>query len=329
MDIKIEKPRIFNVDVKATAEIGDNASNEFRHVAYAARVSGVPPSIPDEESFLRMWDNGYMAPMRLITFRWMLLMTKGNDPEQLRNKIGKEQVGRSTRYLDAGDDGKYRIILPWHILQVLTSQGMTVESFEELINNDSRLEKAGKPIDMGGDSMVSELTALYRFAESVKWGIHAYEELLESGIPRESARYVLPFCMAEAHYIQDVSLDYMDNFIKQRLCVRASPEMRCLASQMYFHLIEALPILWGRVGCSGFRNGLCPESGVTGHRVKDGGGKRSCPFADKESLHYIPTVEEFKEGHVNEHRAEDPEAVTERQLDIIEKMAERMARWGQ
>jgi len=76
-----------------------------------------------------------------------------------------------------------------------------------------------------------------------------------------------------------------------------APEMRSIASQLYFSLAEDLPIIKGMVGCRGFMKRACPESGVTGVRV----GEQHpfyppCLFKNPQSDVYIPTQKELGEG---------------------------------
>ncbi len=258
-------------------------------------------------------------------------MTKGNDPEHLRHKIGKEMVGRSTRYLDAsaeldGSGGDtYRIILPWHIIQILRKHQVAVKEFETFLNLEythSQEAELIKPLSE------KEKEILLNFAVTVRTSIAAYHRMRELGFPRESARYVTPFCIAEAFYVEDVSLNYVINFIGQRSCCRASPKMQCLSAQLYFEVIKKLPILRGYLGCNGFREGVCPESGVTGHRVPDANGKRSCPFAEPSSRIFIPTRAELLKGITNRFAKDDPEGVREEQLRIMEARMKLYADWG-
>lgn len=281
-----------------------------------------------------MLQNRYWSPIRFITFRLKWLMTKGNDPEHLRHKIGKEMVGRSTRYLDAsaeldGSTGDtYRIILPWHIVQILKKYQVPVKEFEKALNlEEGALSLCQKVGIIGTDREV--LTA---FAESIRASIISYHRMRELGFPRESARYVTPFCIAEAFYVEDVSLNYVINFIGQRSCCRASPEMQSLSAQLYFEVTRKLPVLRGYIGCNGFREGVCPESGVTGHRVPDANGKRSCPFADPDSEVFIPTREELLKGITNKFlNKNDPVRngqIRAKQLKIMEARIRLYADWG-
>ncbi len=338
MRIEIVKPRVWDVQIKTHEAVcrgcdGNQnfADNEIRFVAESGRVSGVPHHIKDLDSFRMMLQNRYWSPVRFITFRLKWLMTKGNDPEHLRHKIGKEMVGRSTRYLDASaeldgtEGGTYRIILPWHIVQILRKYRVPVREFEKVLNLELTHSQEAKFLKPLSDN---EREILLNFAITMRTSIVAYHRMRELGFPRESARYVVPFCVAEAFYVEDVSLNYVINFIGQRSCCRASPEMQCLSAQLYFEVIKKLPILRGYLGCNGFRDGVCPESGVTGHRVPDARDKRSCPFAEPSSEVFIPTRAELLKGITNRFAKDNPKGVREKQLKIMEARMKLYADWG-
>ncbi len=257
IEIKIVKPRISNFEVV-------KGKNTWEEVVYSARMSGVPPEIQGEDVFQMMVSNDYGSALEHIIIKFDLKMTKGNAPEWLEHRIVSHS-GYSTRFIKASegiDKEKpvYEIILPWHLLK--------------MESNDQQREA---------------------FWESVLQSIETYEKLLEWGVPRESTRYILPFCQAVGIYHVTINLRSLLNLLGLRLCVRVSPEFRCLASQMYFDLIEQLPIMRELVGCRGFMKSVCPESGVTGVRK----GKQHpvyppCFFRNSKTNIYIPTKEDIR-----------------------------------
>jgi thymidylate synthase (FAD) len=272
MKIKEIKPKIWNFKI-----VGGQTA--WEEVAYSARMSGVPGEIAGEEIFRMIVENDYGSALEHIIVKFDLKMSKGNAPEMLEHRQASHS-GFSTRYVNAvrsrehGNEDAvlnlplafkepeetYEIIIPWHL----------ISGASEFENEKSRLLKSAE------DS------------------IAAYQGLLEIGVPREVARYVLPFCKAVGIYHYTMNLRSLLNFLALRLCVRASAEMRCLAAQLYFALEAELPIIKGSVGCRGFMMRVCPESGVTGVRA----GKSlkfypSCPFKGEKSSIYIPTREEF------------------------------------
>jgi thymidylate synthase (FAD) len=219
----------------------------WKEVVESARLSGVPVSVKDIDCFNMILENDYSSALEHISIKFTLLMSKGNSPEFLEHRMCSHS-GFSTRYCKAGKDEVYEIIVPFHLLK----------------------DKEAKDIFMKG------------IEESFK----AYETLINNKIPREIARYVLPFASATAKYWCTINLRSLINFIQLRLCVRASPELRSIASQLYFLLEDNLPIIKNKIGCRGFMMSACPEDSVTNVRK---GEKLSCPFSNPNSKCFIPT----------------------------------------
>ena len=269
MTIKIKetKPQIWNFQV-----VG--GSDAWKEVAYSARMSGVPPHVKDEDIFKMILKNDYMSAFEHIIIKFDLKMSKGNAPEMLEHRMASHS-GFSTRYVHpnksavelAGKEADtYEVITPWHLVD-------------------------------GGQIDESKKAARTIFFSNIESDLETYESLLAQGLPRESARYVLPFAQAVGIYHFTINLRSLINFLSLRLCVRVSPEMRSLASQLYFQLNSELPIVEGLIGCRGFMNRACPESNVTGVRA----GEQHpfyppCLFKNPKSEIFIPTRKELRSG---------------------------------
>lgn len=280
MKIEIVKPKIWNFELV-------KREDAWKEVPYSARISGVPPTVNDEEVFKMMVRNDYGSALEHVILKFEIKVSKGNAPEFLEHRIASH-TGYSTRYIrvDKGIDRKelrYEIILPPHLLE--NSQG----------------EKD--------------------FIAHIEGNIRFYEDLLEIGLPKETARYALPFCQAVGIYHVTINLRSLLNLLSLRLCVRASPELRCIASQLYLNLTEQLPIIRGLVGCRGFMRGVCPESGVTGVRVgKQHSSYPPCPFKNKNDI-FIPTQVELREGLTISSFD------TQRAVEVQEKLFKKWAAW--
>jgi len=281
--IRIVKPKVWNFQV-----IG--GKDAWREVVYSARVSGVPENISDEEVFIMIIRNDYTSAAEHIIIKFDVKVSKGIAPELLEHRIASH-TGYSTRYSKVDkrymDEEGYEVICPWHLLK-----------------------KWG-----------SEEWALWE--DTVRKAIMRYEELINRGVPRESARYVLPFCQAVGIYHMTWNLRSLLNLLSLRLCVRASPEFRCIAAQIYFNLIEQLPIMRGLVGCRGFMRGVCPEEGVTGVRE----GKQHpvyppCPFKNPQSEVFIPTRSQIKPDGIRMYFME------EMAVKKMEKLFVKWAAWN-
>ena len=238
-------------------EVG-KGEDAWKEIVESARLSGVPTTVKDKRVFLMMVKNDYGSILEHIIIKFDIQMSKGNAPELLEHRLASHS-GWSTRYIDA----EYEVIMPWEYLP--------------LSENDLR--------------RVSSLS-------SNKRAIEAYEhELRDLKTRRESARYNLPFAHASAKYHFTINLRSLLNLLNLRLCVRASPEFRSIAAQLYFELLEILPDIRGLIGCRGFRPRSCPESKVTGVREgKTIEGYPPCLFRSRKSDIYIPTEEESEEG---------------------------------
>jgi thymidylate synthase (FAD) len=265
--IKEAKPQIWNFQV-----IG--GKDAWKEVAYSARMSGVPPHVTEEAIFKMILKNDYMSAFEHIIVKFDIKISKGNAPELLEHRMASHS-GFSTRYvhpnksaveLEAKEADVYEIITPWHLI--------ATENMDDSKKKQREL-----------------------FLRRIEGNLQSYEDLLAAGVPRESARYILPFAQAVGIYHYTINLRSLLNFLSLRLCVRVSPEMRSVASQLYFELSEALPIIKGLMGCRGFMKRACPESGVTG--VREGQQHPfypPCLFKSPLSDIYIPTQKELGEG---------------------------------
>ena len=100
--------------------------------------------------------------------------------------------------------------------------------------------------------------AMEVFKEIMERDSVAYGKLLELGIPKEDARFVLPNACA-TRLIYSANLREIWNTAKLRMCTRAQWEIR----QMYRLIIEearkVAPLLFKHAGPSCVANGYCPE----------------------------------------------------------------------
>jgi len=230
-----------------------NGSEAWKEVVYSARMSGVPESVKDEDVFKMIVENSYDSALEHIIIKFDIKLSKGNSCELLEHRLASHS-GFSTRYCVAKNkESEYEIIIPTHLLT--KEQGVSKHMLEDGINN----------------------------------GLNNYEYLIKEKVPREIARYCLPFAQAVGIYHYTMNLRSLINFLSLRLCVRASPELRCLASQLYFLLEKELPIIENMIGCRGYMSRLCPENFVTGYRI---GKNMKCPFSNPHSKCFIPTREQ-------------------------------------
>lgn len=129
-------------------------------------------------------------------------------------------------------------------------------------------------VDMSGNGYVmppsiakgSEQAKTFDNAMEIAWDF--YERLVEMGIPKEDARYVLPNA---CHTTMEVTMNARElrHFFSLRCCNRAQWEIRALADEMLRLCREKAPVLFADAG-PGCVRGHCPE------------GKRTCGKPRKE-----------------------------------------------
>jgi len=96
------------------------------------------------------------------------------------------------------------------------------------------------------------------FEKAVEEAFKAYEGLLKIGIPREDARYVLPFGV-ESQIIVTMNARELLHFFKLRCCMRAQEEIRLLAWRMLKLVKEVAPAIFESAGPPCIFDGRCLE----------------------------------------------------------------------
>ncbi len=112
-----------------------------------------------------------------------------------------------------------------------------------------------------------------RFNHFVSEASDAYTSLVDAGVPREDARFVLPNA-TETSLIMTMDGASLMHFFGLRLCSRAQWEVRAMAEEMLRQVREAEPTLFEGAGPYCVQLGKCPE------------GKFSCGRADEMKARY-------------------------------------------
>jgi thymidylate synthase (FAD) len=97
-----------------------------------------------------------------------------------------------------------------------------------------------------------------RFSAFIQEASDAYAELVEAGVPREDARFVLPNA-AETSLLMTMDGGSLMHFFGLRLCSRAQWEIRAMAEEMLKQVKEAEPMLFAEAGPYCIQLGKCPE----------------------------------------------------------------------
>ena len=90
-----------------------------------------------------------------------------------------------------------------------------------------------------------------------------YDAMVEAGIPKEDARYILPQGTT-TDLIMTMNARELGHFFSLRCCNRAQWEIREMADQMLRILVAQWPELFGQCG-PGCIRGHCPEKRPCGH----------------------------------------------------------------
>jgi thymidylate synthase (FAD) len=99
------------------------------------------------------------------------------------------------------------------------------------------------------------------FNRAVKATAKAYRELVDSGVPAEDARFVLPNA-AETKIIVTMNARELLHFFELRCCERAQWEIRAMAIEMLRIAKQAAPVIFSSAG-PGCLLGPCPEGAMT------------------------------------------------------------------
>ncbi len=116
------------------------------------------------------------------------------------------------------------------------------------------------------DSIKKNPEALEIFESQVKSSYAAYEKMLELGIAKEDARFILPHGNS-TRLVVTMNARELHHFFELRLCRRAQWEIHELARQMLVLCREKAPVLFAKAG-PGCIFGSCHESRSCGRKYE-------------------------------------------------------------
>lgn len=122
---------------------------------------------------------------------------------------------------------------------------------ERVVTPASVAEKAGK-----------------EFNEFIHGASDTYQRLIESGVPKEDARFVLPNA-AQTSLIMTMDGASLMHFFGLRLCERAQWEVRAVAEEMLRQVRVVEPELFGDAGPYCVQLGRCPEGRFSCGKMKE------------------------------------------------------------
>lgn len=107
--------------------------------------------------------------------------------------------------------------------------------------------------------------ALKAFREYMEISKEAYKSLLDKGIPKEDARFLLP--AVKTNLVVSYNARSLMHFFRLRCCNRAQWEIRSIANQMLFQVRKVAPVLFEKAGPTCEVEGYCPEGEFSCGRI--------------------------------------------------------------
>lgn len=107
-------------------------------------------------------------------------------------------------------------------------------------------------------SIANSAEAKKMFDETLEEISGTYKKLLELGIPKEDARFILPNA-AKTNIIVTMNARELRRFFNLRCCARAQWEIREVAMEMLRQVKKVAPALFENAGPSCVELGYCPE----------------------------------------------------------------------
>lgn len=104
------------------------------------------------------------------------------------------------------------------------------------------------------------------FEEQMRAAQSAYDRLIELGLEREDARYLLPNA-CETKLVMTMNARSLQNFFAKRCCMRAQWEIRALAEAMLALVRPIAPQIFAKAGPSCVREGVCHEGAMSCGRL--------------------------------------------------------------
>lgn len=108
--------------------------------------------------------------------------------------------------------------------------------------------------------------ALEMFDDKMQEMKEVYNKLLELGIPKEDARFILP--TIKTNLMVSFNARSLYHFIKLRTCNRAQWEIRDIANQMLEQVKEVAPVLFEIAGPPCVKEKHCPEGDLSCGRIE-------------------------------------------------------------
>lgn len=118
------------------------------------------------------------------------------------------------------------------------------------------------------ESIQKNPQALKLFQEILKAQFSIYQNLLDLGIPREDARFIMPNA-TKTNIIVTMNARELLHFFALRCCERTQWELREVAWQMLALVKKVAPLIFAKAGPSCVQLGYCPEGDLTCGKLRE------------------------------------------------------------
>jgi thymidylate synthase (FAD) len=185
----------------------------------------------------------YTADPELLCGAAALTSSKSGSPSEMLEKMGLEKARQIIRRVTSY--GHMSVIehasFTFSIEDV--SRALTHQLVRHRIASYTQQSQRYVPYDT--------LKTLERISE-------AYNKLLEMGIPKEDARYILPNA-AKTNIVVTMNARELRHFFNLRCCMRSQWELREVAVEMLRQVKQVAPSLFENAGPTCVEFGYCPE----------------------------------------------------------------------
>lgn len=210
-------------------------------------------------------------PQRVIAAAARLCYSKST-PRKLKENLSDSEVERLLKMIRElnhlsvfehasftfGIEGISRVTSHQLVRHRIASYSQQSQRYVDL----SKIENFVVPETIRGSELYEKVCSYLQNASSL------YEELVESGIPQEDARYVLPQAIT-TNIVVTMNARELLHFFNLRLCRRAQWEIREMAARMLKEVLKIAPLLFEKAGPSCYSKGRCSEGKMTcGKKVK-------------------------------------------------------------
>jgi len=205
----------------------------------------------------------YTADPELLCGTAALTSTKSGSPSEIFDRMDSDKAKRIIKRVT----GYGHVSVIEHASFTFSIEGVSRAMTHQLVRHRvasytqqsqryvtyNTLEKYVTPASIADKTEAKEL-----FKETLERISKTYNKLLNLGIPKEDARFILPNA-CKTNIIVTMNARELCHFFNLRCCVRAQWEIREAATEMLKQVKKVAPVLFENSGPSCIELGYCPE----------------------------------------------------------------------